>query len=62
MSGVVVLVSYRSLPEHVDIAKREIGRLVASVQAIEPDCGGITLLQDASDLLPLRRSSLRGGP
>lgn len=49
MSGAVVLVTCRSLPEHVDAAKREIGTLIASVQAIEPDCGGITMLQDASD-------------
>lgn len=49
MSGAVVLVSYRSLPAHSDMAKREIGRLIAAVQAIEPDCGGITMLQDASD-------------
>ena len=49
MNGVVVLVSYRSLPEHRDTAKREIGELIATVQAIEPDCAGITMLQDASD-------------
>ena len=49
MSGAVVLVIYRSLPEHADTAKREIGSLITSVQAIEPDCGGITMLQDASD-------------
>ena len=49
MSGAVVLVSYRSLPQHADRAKREIGSLIASVQAIEPDCGGITMLQDAND-------------
>ena len=49
MSGAVVLVSYRSLPEHTDTTKREIGSLIAAVQAIEPDCGGITMLQDAGD-------------
>ena len=49
MSGAVVLVSYRALPEHADTAAREIGNLVASVQALEPDCGGITMLQHASD-------------
>lgn len=49
MSGTVVLVSYRTLPDQVDVAKREIGRLTASVLALEPDCGGITVLQDASD-------------
>ena len=49
MSGVVVLVSYRSLPEHAHTARREIGKLIASVLAIEPDCSGITMLQDASE-------------
>ena len=49
MSGIVVLVSYRSLPEHVDAAKRAIGTLIATVQSIEPECGGITMLQDAGD-------------
>ncbi|MBB6598032.1 putative quinol monooxygenase [Luteimonas sp. MC1825] len=49
MGGAVVLVSYRSLPGHVDTAKREIGGLIATVQAVEPDCGGITMLQEASD-------------
>ena len=49
MSGAVVIISYRALPERVDTAKREIGTLIAAVQAIEPDCGGITMLQDASD-------------
>ena len=49
MSGAVVLVSYRSLPEHSDIAKREIGGLIAAVLATESDCGGITMLQDAGD-------------
>lgn len=49
MRAAVVLVHYRALPEHVDTAKAEIGRLVATVRAVEPDCGGITMLQDASD-------------
>jgi quinol monooxygenase YgiN len=49
MSGVVVLVSYRSLPEHADMARQKIGTLIATVQAVEPECGGITMLQDAND-------------
>ena len=49
MSGVVVLVSYRSLPDHVSTAQRAIGDLIAKVQAVEPDCAGITMLQDAGD-------------
>lgn len=49
MSEAVVLVNYRSLPEHAATARREIAELVATVQAMEPDCGGITMLQDTSD-------------
>lgn len=49
MSTAVVLVSYRSLPEHAATAKRKIAELIATVQATEPDCGGITMLQDTSD-------------
>ena len=49
MGGAVVLIVYRSRPEHADTAKREIGRLIATVQAVEPECGGITMLQDTSD-------------
>ena len=49
MSAAVVVVSYRSLPELADTAKREIAKLIAAVPRLEPDCGGITLLQDADD-------------
>jgi quinol monooxygenase YgiN len=49
MSGVVVFVAYRSLPGHSDTAAHEIGALVASVLSLEPGCGGITMLQEASD-------------
>ena len=49
MSGAVVLVNYRSLPEHTATAKSAIAELIATVQATEPDCGGITMLQDTSD-------------
>lgn len=49
MSGAVVLVSYRSLADHAATAKQEIARLIATVQDVEPDCGGITMLQDAGD-------------
>ena len=50
MSKTTVIVSYRVLPDQVDTALREIGALVAKVQALEPDCGGITMLRDANDL------------
>ena len=49
MSGVVVFIIYRSHPDHADTAKHEIGSLVATVRATEPDCGGITMLHDADD-------------
>ena len=49
MSKSVVIVGYRALPDQVDTAKREISNLIATVQSVEPDCGGITMLQDATD-------------
>jgi quinol monooxygenase YgiN len=49
MSVAVVLVSYRALPGRIDEALAAIGELIATVQAIEPDCRGITMLQDAGD-------------
>jgi quinol monooxygenase YgiN len=49
MSRTVVLVGYRALPERVERAKKAITALVATVQSTEPDCGGITMLQDAND-------------
>ncbi len=49
MGGIVVLITYRSLPQQVDTAKRAISELVATVLANEPACGGITLLQDAAE-------------
>ncbi len=49
MSGVVAIISYRALPNHVDTAMSEISTLIATVQSVEPDCGGITMLQDAAE-------------
>ena len=49
MSKSIVLVRYQALPDQVAAAQREISALVAKVQASEPDCGGITMLQDAAD-------------
>lgn len=49
MKETVVLVNYRSLPEHSGTAKREIAELITTVQANESDCGGITMLQDTGD-------------
>ena len=60
MGNITVLVSYRSLPDQIDLAKRELTSLIATVQAIEADCGGITLLQDAND--PTRFTLLEHWP
>ncbi|MFT3756839.1 MAG: putative quinol monooxygenase [Pseudoxanthomonas sp.] len=49
MNKTMVIVTYRSLPEHSDTAKLKIGELISTVQALEPECGGITMFQDASD-------------
>lgn len=45
----VVVVAYRALPDQAGTARREIAALVATVLRAEPECGGITLLQDAAD-------------
>lgn len=44
-----VLITYRAQPGHIKVAKRELARLVATVLAKEPDCGGISMLQDVDD-------------
>lgn len=49
MTETVVIIRYRSQPERSDTARREISALIATVLANEPECGGITLLQDADD-------------
>ena len=49
MSKTIVLVSYRAQPDRVTEATSAIGALIAKVQAVEPSCGGITMLQDAND-------------
>ncbi len=49
MSGTTVVVNYRVLPDQVSTAKHEIAALIAAVHASEPECGGITMLQDAND-------------
>ncbi len=54
MGNTIVLVSYRILPGRADEALAAIGALVATVQAVEPDCGGITMLQDAGDPTHIR--------
>lgn len=47
--GVVVIISYVCLPGAADQAVREISELVATVLSVEPDCGGIELLQQTDD-------------
>lgn len=49
MTETIVMVHYRSQPGSSDEARREIGTLVATVLAQEPECRGITFLQDAAD-------------
>jgi hypothetical protein len=55
MSETVVLVSYHALPDRAETARRELEDLIATVQATEPDCGGITLLQGSNDAARSRR-------
>ncbi len=44
-----VLIGYRAQPGKADVAARELGALIATVVATEPDCRGIRLYQDPSD-------------
>jgi quinol monooxygenase YgiN len=46
---VVVQIQYRAQPGREDLAAREIGALIATVQREEPDCLGITMLRSADD-------------
>jgi len=47
--GVVVLVKYSAQPGQEEKALAEISKLAATVQASEPECQGITVIQDFSD-------------
>lgn len=47
--GVVVMISYQARSGEELRAGREITDLVAIVRQEEPECGGITILQDLSD-------------
>jgi len=49
MSESIVIINYRSLPDRVDAARQAMDDLIGTVLAREPDCGGITFLQDADD-------------
>lgn len=49
MNATTVLIRYQALPDQAATARAEIAALVATVLASEPDCGGITMLQDAAD-------------
>ena len=60
MSGVVVIVKYQSLPNQFENAKREISELVKIVLSKEPECSGITLLQDSND--PTRFTLIENWP
>mgnify|MGYP006209496585 CR=1 FL=1 len=49
MSEIVVFVSYTALPGQAEVARQALAKLVATVLSSEPECAGITLLQNASD-------------
>lgn len=49
MSEAIVLVSYRSRPGEAETARREILALVETVLEREPECDGITMLQEGDD-------------
>ncbi len=47
--GIVVLVKYSAQPGQEQKALTTISKLVETVLASEPECGGIDIIQDASD-------------
>ncbi len=49
MSQTIVLVEYRVRADRVAEALAAISELIETVRAIEPDCAGITMLQDDDD-------------
>ena len=49
VAPVLVLITYRALPGREVAAKEELRSLIATVVASEPDCSGITMLEDAAD-------------
>lgn len=49
MSESIVIINYRALPDRVDAARQAMDDLIGTVLGREPDCGGITFLQDADD-------------
>jgi hypothetical protein len=53
MGHTVIFVSYRTLPGQIDEAIAAIGALIATVQAVEPDCtcGSLTS-RPSSRVLP----------
>ena len=49
MSEIVVFVSYTALPGQAEVASQALAALVATVLSSEPECAGITLLQNAGE-------------
>jgi len=49
MSKTVVLVGYSARPDRIEEALAAVGSLMSTVQSLEVDCGGITMLQDSND-------------
>jgi quinol monooxygenase YgiN len=52
--GVVVIIDYRASAGHEETTLRELTDLVSIVVREEPDCGGITILQNADDPARIR--------
>lgn len=46
---IVVLITYRARPGREQAAKSELASLIATVVSKEPDCSGITMLEDSAD-------------
>lgn len=46
---IVVLIAFKIQPGKESIATQVVSSLIATVRKQEPDCAGITMLQDAAD-------------
>lgn len=49
MTKTVAIVRYSAIADQVDTALQEIAALVATVRSAEPECSGITMIQNTSD-------------
>ena len=49
MGSTIVMIHYHALEGQHEAAARELGALIAEVQELESDCGGITMVRNSDD-------------